>query len=240
MNSQTSYRERGRAIVLACLMVLSVVAMSAAFTGATTAVPDSVNDGVSQLNDSERLYQGQVGIVDDAWVDGLEKVDLYDTDTSGDNDHQWVSELSVYNDTATAAEHADVDEEDLNDTNPSGDFLVIKTDDLTAGNYHITESGNSTPLHEFDIREQWIDVEMEDNNVSSVGTEASETELIIDSNRAEFHAGVSADGLDADDLESIFAGGNVSNATDVVALDDEDDIIYLVWDRFVRCRFHRR
>ena len=43
MTSETTYREQGRAVILAALMVLSVVAMSVAFAGSAAAAAPAVN-----------------------------------------------------------------------------------------------------------------------------------------------------------------------------------------------------
>ncbi len=62
MTDTNSYREKGRAVFLAAMMVLSVVAGSAALVG-TAAANHSPDDSETNLNDTPRLYQGQTGVV---------------------------------------------------------------------------------------------------------------------------------------------------------------------------------
>ncbi|WP_256547908.1 BGTF surface domain-containing protein [Halovivax gelatinilyticus] len=75
----TSFREKGQAVFLAALMVLSVVAMSAAFAGSVAADDDPVT-----ISDGDNFYEGEVvefdqineealsddGVVDVSEVDG--------------------------------------------------------------------------------------------------------------------------------------------------------------------------
>ncbi|WP_081655625.1 BGTF surface domain-containing protein [Halopiger goleimassiliensis] len=54
MNDNTSYREKGRAVFLAAIMIVSVVAMSAAFTGAVAAQEDTFDVTDASITAGER------------------------------------------------------------------------------------------------------------------------------------------------------------------------------------------
>jgi len=94
--NETSYREKGRAVVLAALMVLSVVAMSAAFAGGAAASHnddaweghtngDDIDSGAANLSD--RVFAGQVIVQNyTSSTDLSEGVDLYQNGSSDNDD----------------------------------------------------------------------------------------------------------------------------------------------------------
>ncbi|MDZ7730352.1 MAG: BGTF surface domain-containing protein [Natrialbaceae archaeon] len=166
-----------------------------------------------KLNQGERLFQGEVGVVNATLVQGEDYVDLYKTG-SGDDEDVWIRELVTYNNTQEASDHLDIDEEDLNETGVTGDFVVIDSDALESGAHHLNSSSGQMS---FDIRVQSLTTEWDDETITNVG---GETTLDIDSNRAQFQAGISADGLDHNDLMEIF---NES----VFAHSEDEDIVYV-------------
>lgn len=229
MRYDTSHREKGRAVFLSVIMVLSVIAMSAAFAGSGMASShaDEPLDGVDDLDDGERLYQGQVGVVSVADVETAtgetydEYVDLYDPD------HDWIRELTVYdaNNASDAESDLGLEDDALNNTDAeTDDFIVIQTDMLEQGTYHLGEDGDDVDSFEFDVRVQTLTAEFEDDAVANEVPQ-SDTNLHIDSARATFNPVVSAEDLSADDLVDIFGDETEDHVAEV---DEDADEIYLV------------
>src|SRR6056297_3570226 len=59
MTNETSYREKGRAVFLTAMMVLSVVAMSAAFVGGAAAAENNRYEDGIVVEDGDTIYQGE-------------------------------------------------------------------------------------------------------------------------------------------------------------------------------------
>ncbi|MFP8952685.1 BGTF surface domain-containing protein [Natrialbaceae archaeon A-arb3/5] len=188
MTSITTSRDRGRAAFLAAMMVLSVVAMSAAFTGGVAASGDVEYD----LDDP---WQGQTIV---AQSDAIEPNEVYDL-------------RSVDGYDGTDVDGTSLQEQLVADEN--GD-LTIETDDLEAGDYIISADGiDEVRDNTFEVRVQSLDAAFEDSQVTDEGQDAM-TDLELDSNRGIYSLNVSADGdLDTEELLSIFAGEeNVEDA----------------------------
>ncbi|RQG98534.1 BGTF surface domain-containing protein [Natrarchaeobius oligotrophus] len=200
MTSETSLREKGRAVFLAALMVLSVVAMSAAFAGAGAATDEDLSSGSTYWQGQELNITNTDGTVD-------HDADLQIREYDGDGDiGSLVNEFSLENDQA-----------------------VVETDGLESGDYVITEADNRSQAIEFDsngvasqasspsdavfeITTQNLDVEFDDDQVND--GDSSTTDLDIDSNRGTYSVIVSADGdLSDEELFNIFVDD--PNAQDI-------------------------
>ncbi|MFA9426504.1 BGTF surface domain-containing protein [Natronorubrum sp. A-ect3] len=118
MTNETSYREKGRALFLAALMVMSVVAMSAAFAGGAAAATQDKNDIDGQL-----YFAGETFEVDG--FDDNEQVQL----RSGDNDSSSFEENLRANDTGVVT----VDTEDLD-----GEYILRSSDGTNYGPFEVT------------------------------------------------------------------------------------------------------
>ncbi|WP_170830558.1 BGTF surface domain-containing protein [Halogranum gelatinilyticum] len=96
--------------------------------------------------------------------------------------------------------------------------VLIDTDGLESDDYVVLDSDDNL-VASFSLVEQRFDVEFDDSTVTDEGSDA-QTELDVSSaNRAgDFTANVSADGLDAGDLQNIFADYDTSTT-------DDDDIL---------------
>ncbi|RQG88877.1 PGF-CTERM sorting domain-containing protein [Natrarchaeobius halalkaliphilus] len=201
----TSYREKGRAVFLAAIMVISVVAMSAAFAGAATATDDDLDSGSTYWQGQE-LHLNLTGADDP------------------DNEYQVRSYDSSDDDVGGLQDEFSTDEDDN---------YTYETDGLDAGDYVVTNAGDNSVVefdngvvHDpdanasdayFEITTQDLDVEFDDDEVND--GDSSTTDLDIDSNRGSYSVIVGADGdLDDEELFNIF----VNN--DSVGSDTLDDI----------------
>ncbi|WP_336362699.1 DUF7827 domain-containing protein [Halalkalicoccus salilacus] len=201
MKQTHTRRDKGRAVFLAALMVLSVFAMSVSFAGAAAANHDPQTERT--IEDGDRIYQGQTALVTYG--------DLAGTDADGeltettvdliDEDDNWVREYQI-------EAGANADEE-----------LEIDTSDLEAGAY--TLSGDQDV--NFDVRVQTLSAEFDEEQVVEGSDAASDVTLTIDSERASFPTEVSADGLDDEDLQAIFGDDVVSVHDGYVVIEDRGD-----------------
>jgi len=231
-------REKTRAVFLAALMVLSVVAMSATFAGAAAAVnlePDDREDVEVEIESNETIngqtfYQGQeVAVsVDDTSLDEGDRVSIRqvaDRDDSG-------------NPTATnQATNPEVEQNGAgNET-----YIYIRTTQLTAGeNYvirgptgqYLNVSGDgfnkslgNSGIAEFDVIEQTLGVEWEEESIA----QEDDMEFTLDSNRGGYDLVISEadEDLDVDELEAIFDDLNRSGFADDLTKDEDDDEITL-------------
>ncbi|RQG88881.1 PGF-CTERM sorting domain-containing protein [Natrarchaeobius halalkaliphilus] len=190
MTSEISLREKGRAVFLAAIMVLSVVAMSAAFAGAATATDDDLSSGST-------YWQGQeLNITETDGVD--DGADLQIREYDGDNDiGSLVNEFSLDGDGHAVVETDGLDAGDYVITNASDRSEAIEFDDGEASVASDAESAY------FEITTQDLDAEFDDEIVND--GDDSVTDLEIDSNRGTYSVIVNADGdLDDEELFNIF------------------------------------
>jgi len=203
MTSETDYRGKARAVFLAAIMVISVVGMSVAFTGAAAAQTNTTDF------DPDFPYQGQdVTVINDTvdFSDGTYELRQVDEFDDGDVDQStFVTEVT------------DVENPDSTDSN-----LTVETDDLEAGDYFIRgEPLPRNPPEEqtFEVRVQDLDAEFDDDSVTDGGVDST-TDLDIDSNRGTYSVNVSADGdLDEEELLDIAIGNDA-----LVAIHQTDEI----------------
>jgi len=200
-NNTTSYREKGRALFLAVIMVVSVVAMSAAFAGAGAATQPAQED--AENLDDDAWWQGQSVNVTHSDIDGTtDTVQLRSVSDTEDGDVESSSlakELSVKESGGTY--YIDLDTDDL-----EGDYA------LRVGGEFINDGDDDIV---FEVAVQDLDAEWDETSVS---TGDDDVELELDSVRANYNVSITADDLDYDQLKELFA-----ETDDAVAIEDDDD-----------------
>ncbi|WP_206335521.1 PGF-CTERM sorting domain-containing protein [Natronolimnobius sp. AArcel1] len=206
MTNETSYREKGRALFLAAMMVLSVVAMSAAFAGGAAAAvnEDNYDEGVT-FND---------GVIDeDVWV-GQEL-----TLISDDDDH--------HSGLVSIVEGPELDEGDTVETESvDGDTVTFETDDLEEDEYyHIrVHNGDNDDFNfegqTFEAVSENLETEFTDDTVAEEGS----VDLEVESDRDYQHLNVTADDLDEEQLEDLFnVDTHPAEHDDAILLEDVED-----------------
>ena len=197
MKQETTYRTKLRAVFLAAIMVISVVGMSVAFTGAAAATN---LDGNAEAYDNYNPYQGQDVIMNAS-------AQLTDANINPDDEYD-LRRVNSFDggtvDSSTSVRDLFAGEAPANDTQ-----ILIETDDLDAGDYFVTggdltDSNDVLQNQTFEVRIQTIDTyEFDDDEVTDEGRD-SVTELEIDSNRGSSNFVVNAGGdLDDDELAQI-------------------------------------
>jgi len=198
MTKTTNYRTKLRAVFLAAIMVISVVGMSVAFSGAAAASTNTQPN----FEPRDNPYQGQTIFANSSEIDVGSEYDLRVVDSFDDGN---VSSSSSVEDLIAQAGGEEPDGIDLNDE----PFVEIETDDLEPGQYFLDGPGfedrsNVRESDTFEVREQRLDAAFDDDTVTDSGTD-SNVELDIESNRGSYDVNVSADGdLDEDELIDIF------------------------------------
>ncbi|WP_193788024.1 surface glycoprotein, partial [Natrinema salifodinae] len=198
MTSETTYREKGRAVVLAALMVMSVVAMSAAFAGGVAAKQpaSATNDVVYTSPDGDGGLDG-----DDLWL-GQEVTVGEFTDQSGFEIHSGLSGSDNYVTTVK-----------VGDDN-MGTFEVNADDFETGEPYHIQTDGNTWNDTEFWVESENLNVEFTRDTVSS---DDEAVPITFESERDAQWVNVTSDNLETSELERLFADSETNDGT--VALD---------------------
>ncbi|MDJ1432596.1 BGTF surface domain-containing protein [Halostagnicola sp. A-GB9-2] len=172
MTNDATYREKGRALFLAAMMVLSVVAMSAAFAGAAAAHNHNYDDAGptydATAGDSiDEIWIGQeVTLIDDTDADGIEVYEGLNPDTSDDSP---VSTLQVDSDGEATLDSAQLEEgQPYTIDSVGGDwdeetFWVISEDlDVDFDSSTVSEDGDVTVEFESDREHQWVNVSASD------------------------------------------------------------------------------
>ncbi|MDQ2049344.1 surface glycoprotein [Natronolimnohabitans sp. A-GB9] len=214
MTDNTTYREKGRAVFLAALMVMSVVAMSAAFAGgaAATAPADPDDDGptVSDPAELDPVWAGQVVTINDAHEDvdleGVSGIEVHEGLSSSDTDSDTrETTLRIEENETTGLHEAELDTTELKIDEP----------------YHLV-ADESTGLDEveFWVEEEDLDVEFDS---STVNEDDEDAVVEFESDRDEQWVNVTADDLDYDELEELF-----ENEFDNIEVDDDDDVVSLL------------
>ena len=188
-NNEPSYREKGRSLFLAALMVMSVFAMSAAFAGSAAA-----NHGDGNFSDGDRLWVGQEVTYSDSDITNAELQD---------GDGNFVTELPVY--TENGVDHVDID-----------------TTELDAGQYELTYDEDGGSPVEFEVSEQTLTIDAEDEVITDGGDTASTT-FNVDSNRVGFEVDVTSDELSVEQLDTLFNHGQAVNEDGETTTADADD-----------------
>ena len=193
---------------LAAIMIVSVFAVPLAFSGAAAAQPNNENFH-EEVTDGQTKYQGQILYADVSDYDdhGNEDFELRSWDTSDRQVGGLEESLEVVD----------------------SDYVIVDTEDLEAGNYIITNQSSGDDRSDEDIRfelvEQGLTVEFDDNTVADDGTDA-ETELEVSSRqRSTYAINVSVDGLDDEELRDVFTDGpDVEADGGLLGADRTDDV----------------
>ena len=229
----TTNREKGRAVFLAAIMVLSVVAMSFAFAGTAAAT-------TSADYDPSNPFQGQT----------VNATGAQDLTTDLNEGNATLERVTETDDSGNVVDSAFVEELSIDDQASDNDNRVqIGTSDLEDGErYFVSASGfPSQPdrnSQTFRVNEMDVDFEFEDEQVTDAGFDAT-TDVGIDTPRSSYDLYIHTGGdLDQDEMEGIFqdvAGEfdgyqNVNDATADAFFDlDGDEVIFIegVRDRSV-------
>ncbi|RQG88880.1 PGF-CTERM sorting domain-containing protein [Natrarchaeobius halalkaliphilus] len=220
--SENSYREKGRAVFLAAIMVLSVVAMSVAFAGGAAAADADLDSGSTN-------WQGQELAITDV-------SDSASSEIASDEELQ-IREYEGDDDVGGLENEFSLDENES----------VVETDGLEAGDYVITLAGDRDSAVKldggvadeitdasdayFEITSQDLDVSIDASEVNNGAN--SETELDVDSNRGTYSVVVSADGdLGEEDLFAIFVDNDSvdSGVMSTIGAESVDDLYDAITD----------
>jgi len=202
MKQTDNYRLKGRAVFLAAIMMMSVFAVPLAFAGgAAAAVTDNDADFDRAVTNGATVYQGQILIAD---------VDNYD---SVDQDNLELRRFNTDGDGKVGSLVAALTVED-GDTNE--DYVIINTVNRNTGQYIITNQSNGgDPADDpnsitFEVVEQDLTVSFDDDEVADSGADAETTFEVESDARNKYAINVTADGLDAAELQQIFnASGDI-------------------------------
>lgn len=243
----TSNSEKLRSLFLSALMVFSVFAVTVSLSGGAAA---AVNNGVkgplgpgdgSALSSENTFYAGE-----DVYVNGLEANKNYQVravDTSGDSNS--VGGLSKSKD----ADSQGVVNITLDGELSEGSFVltegsnsVINISDGSESNLqdgeaiNVSSSPSATDINnaKFEVVTQDLSATLGDDT-AGVASDADTVEFEINSDvRTGYNVNVSADGLDADDLESIFdnSGTNSPGTQGNVTKYSDDDVVEITAEQY--------
>ncbi|MFD1562766.1 BGTF surface domain-containing protein [Haloarchaeobius amylolyticus] len=207
MTDDTTYRDKGRAVILAALMVLSVVAMSTAFVGGAAAAENASFE--NEDGSSTGFYEGETVTITD-----LNDGDSYEIRYADDFDSDGDAEGDRFEDEFTA----------------SGSEYELDTDGYETGYYYLDGPNNGDTSDEersFELRTMdFRTLEFDEDEVDDDET----VDLEINTNRDPYDLNVSADGLDEDDLEDIFGsqnGGDAENDFGIEKNDEDEEVLTL-------------
>ncbi|RQG98533.1 BGTF surface domain-containing protein [Natrarchaeobius oligotrophus] len=211
--SEISYREKGRAVFLAAIMVLSVVAMSTAFIGGAAAADAELNSGSTYWQGQELEITGNASD-----VDADEELQIREYDGDGDIG-------GLQDEFSLEGGEAIIETDGLDDA----DYVVTLADDRNQA-IEFTSSGEATLASDadsayFEITSQSLDVDIADGEVNNGAN--SVTEVDVDSNRGSYSLIVEeADGdLSSQDLFNIFVDNDsVSNELSATGASDVDEL----------------
>ncbi|SEH15609.1 PGF-CTERM protein/surface glycoprotein [Natronorubrum sediminis] len=233
MTNETTYREKGRALFLAAMMVLSVVAMSAAFAGAAAA---DTNSDLAEETGADVAYD-DYSALSDAWIGQEITVAGFDDDSVNGNGELGDDADGEYIEIREGADTSDGDAETIT-SQQIEEYEDVDGEDHYAATFNTDELEDGEPYHIVNLglsgedRENHAEVfnaETEDLEVTldsaTVQQENNEDLIEIESDRSEQDLNVTAEDFDADDLEDIFDADdeNVDDDNDVVTIEDVTD-----------------
>ncbi|WP_081638653.1 surface glycoprotein [Salinarchaeum sp. Harcht-Bsk1] len=176
MTNDTSYRQKGRAVFLAAIMVLSVVAASAALTGGVAAShAGSSYDVEVQENQNPRVWDGQTirfnFTTDDTYtVTGPDGSDLGDFDTDASGNHTL--------DSSTLPATGEYTVEDSSGSTVTNFTLTTQTLSASFGDSSINSGQNTTVTLDTNRAENFTVVASSDGaDVSTVFGDQNITEV---------------------------------------------------------------
>ncbi|ELZ31769.1 Chromosome segregation ATPase-like protein [Halogeometricum pallidum JCM 14848] len=135
----------------------------------------------------------------------------------GETVHADVSSLSGDLVLREVVDRSSEDTRFISQVNAENGYVEIDTDDLD-GDYIVMGDGGFDNGVEFEIAEQRFSANWDEDSV----TQNDAVDLELESSRGDYIVEVSADGLDADELETMFG-----DASQYVATNEEDDSVYL-------------
>jgi len=171
-----------------------------------------MDDGIRAFSGKELMISDETEVVDTSATDDRQALSAalgaaIDGDTDADlralNDDREVSSL--------------VSELSITQSESGEWFIEVDTDGLSTGEYVVTigddamESGTDVSSRDFDAGENAILVEVTEQRFDSAWEEDAyddsddDAELEFNTNRGNYNVEISADGLDYDDLENLFA-----------------------------------
>ena len=218
-NDTTSYREKGRAAFLAALMILSVVAVPAAFAGGAAATaPDQVDNVPSTVYTGQE-FNTSVAVSGD-YPQGesayLVEVSRDDGDIDGTS---LVGTLNPEADNTTNT-HYEVDTTDL-DTGT--EYGISNT-----ANY---QNGTTVIDQTFSVINEGFGAEFDDSEVDETDNESA-IELSSDRQTTDYNVTVSVSGPDSFDAEMIEDLFNATNGTNATVTDSDNlPLDHLGYDR---------
>ncbi|SDJ56008.1 BGTF surface domain-containing protein [Natronorubrum texcoconense] len=238
MTNEISYREKGRAVFLAALMVMSVVAMSAAFAGAAAA---NHADEEYEVSDNGTAWQGQAVLV--TGVDeGDGTADLYQG--TPDNGGDFIREVDVDSD-GVELDTSDLEQDSYYITGDDGEDTVFNirgqsldasfdVDSVSAdGDATLDIDSNRGNFHAEVSSEAFSQSELSDlfesYNSSATDEHDDEDYIVVDA-RDEFDLDFSnVDVDDGDEIEfTIEAADTTAEDTASVQIIDADIDYYFV------------
>ena len=232
-NNTTSYREKGRAVFLAALMILSVVAVPAAFAGGAAATaPGSVNEIPNTVYPGQEfntsVAQGSQFVPggDDAYLVEVQR------DNGSIDGTSLVGTLNPTADDATDNYY----EVDTSNLEPSTEYGISNTSSY--------QGASTSVVQTFSVINEGFSAQFDDDSVDETDSD-SIIELDSDRQSTRYNLTVSVDGpddFDADMLDDLFnvtnnPGYEVTNSDDLplnhLGYDDGDGVTELRDDGYV-------
>jgi len=170
--------------------------------------PEVVDTATIRVADQEQTTDGQL-----IWQGQAVRYDIA-TDTSGAGTDNLQLRQGEPDDVNDSDGNSLVTELSVDDNGQ----VYIQTGDLEAGRYFISNDGGTSALTDsrFEVAPQSVDADWDSERVSNEG-ERTEADLTVESNRDDYDVEVSAEGLDADDLDEIFPNADT--------VDQDDDVV---------------
>ncbi|MBX0297812.1 BGTF surface domain-containing protein [Haloarcula nitratireducens] len=198
----TDTNEKIRSLFLTALMVFGVFAGTVAFAGAGTAA-SNLSPGT--------FYSGQ-----EVTVDGLSTNTDYQVRTVDDDNN--VDSLRR----AVSSDGDGVVTFELDGRLSEGNFVLVRSSDqavINATSGSVDSSDTAAEDQQFEVIPQDLTAEFDDDTAGTTGDSATVDYEISSDVRNDYNVNVSAEGLDADELESIFGEANVNRT-----FEDDDTI----------------
>ncbi|MBX0294635.1 BGTF surface domain-containing protein [Haloarcula nitratireducens] len=185
----TDTNEKIRSLFLTALMVFGVFAGTVAFTGGAAAANIS----------SSTFYSGQEVTVEDLPSNNIDyQVRTVDEDN---NVGSLARTLTPQNNEVTF---------DTDGRLSEGSFVIVRADNQNV--IDLYGDGNASAANDqFEVVAQDLTAEFDDDTAGTSGDSANVDFEIASDVRNDYDVNVSAEGLDAEELESIFGENNVSN-----------------------------
>lgn len=205
-----AYRSTGRTVLLAVIMIVSVVTMSAAVVGTAVANGDDHGtDSVGHEYDDAGPTWEEDSDVDTAWIGQEITLDNSElSDPVGIELHAGLaSDIDAV--VSTIMVHDD-------------DTATFDTSDLESGEAYHFQVEDAPVFHQevFWVAEEDLEAEFETDTVTEGGT----ANFSIDSERNRQHLNITSEHFDGEDLENMFAGHG--DGFDTGASDDTDASVH--------------